>query len=62
LEDDDMELTVKQYAKLEQVTPRTVYHWIEKGVIQPRLTPGGKFRIRVSQSVLIVDMKTDENR
>lgn len=44
-----MELTVKEYAKREQVTERTVWNWIEKGAVEVRRTPGGGVRIRVIQ-------------
>ena len=56
-----MELTVKEYAELERVTTRTVYNWIDKGVIDVRRTPGGEFRIRVSQGIVFFDMKTIED-
>ena len=43
-----MELTVKEYAERERVTPRTVYNWIEKGALtEYRKTLGGKIRIKV---------------
>lgn len=42
------ELTVKQYAEREQVDERTVRRWIEKGAIDARKTPGGRFRIEVN--------------
>jgi excisionase family DNA binding protein len=46
---DDSELTVKQVAKLKNVSPRTVYGWISKGIITPRRTPGGGLRIPLKQ-------------
>lgn len=55
-----MELTVKEYARLERVTRRTVYNWIDKGAVDARKTPGGALRIRVSR-VVVFDMQTDEN-
>jgi excisionase family DNA binding protein len=39
------ELTVKELAERERVTRRTVYHWIEKGAVETRKTPGGGVRI-----------------
>ena len=39
------EVTVKQYAALEQVTPRTVRTWIAKGAVPIRHTPGRQIRI-----------------
>lgn len=39
------EFTVKEYAKREQVTPRTVWNWIAKGALSIRRTPGGGIRI-----------------
>lgn len=55
-----MELTVKEYAELERVTPRTVYNWIDKGALDVRKTPGGEIRIRIARAVFF-DMKTAEN-
>jgi ribosomal protein L34E len=40
-----MDLTVKQFAKREQVTSRQVRRWIDKGAIEVRRTPGGGIRI-----------------
>lgn len=39
------ELTVRELAERERVTRRTVYHWIEKGAVNVRRTPGGAIRI-----------------
>lgn len=39
------EITVKQFAALEQVTERTVWNWIAKGAVIVRRTPGGGIRI-----------------
>lgn len=39
------ELTVKEYAAQEGVTPRTVWNWIDKGAVAVRRTPGGGVRI-----------------
>lgn len=41
------ELTVREYARLEQVTERTVWKWKEKGAVEYRKTPGGGVRIIV---------------
>lgn len=49
----NVELTVKQYARREQVTERTVRLWIAKGAVEIRRTPGGGVRIAVT-------MKSDE--
>lgn len=40
-----IELTVKEYARRERVTVRTVRHWIAKGAVEIRRTPGGGVRI-----------------
>lgn len=39
------EFTVKEYARLERVTERTVWTWISKGAVATRRTPGGRVRI-----------------
>jgi excisionase family DNA binding protein len=42
------EMTVKELAERERVTRRTIYTWIDKGVIDRRdirKTPGGGVRI-----------------
>ena len=39
------ELTIKEFAAIERVTSRTVYHWIAKGAVEYRRTPGGGVRI-----------------
>lgn len=36
------EYTVKQFAKREQVTERTVRNWIGKGAVDVRRTAGGR--------------------
>lgn len=41
------ELTVKEYAAAERVTPRTVRRWIDKGAIHVRRTPGGGLRVLI---------------
>lgn len=40
-----LELTVREYARYEQVTPRTVWRWIDKAAIVTRRTPGGGVRV-----------------
>ena len=37
--------TVKEYARLERVAPRTVYRWIDNGAVEVRRTPGGGIRV-----------------
>lgn len=44
------ELTVKEYATIERVTPRTVWRWIDKGAVPVRRTPGGGVRVQVHAS------------
>lgn len=44
------EYTVKEYARRERVTERTVYNWMDKGAIEYRRTPGGGIRILERQS------------
>jgi predicted site-specific integrase-resolvase len=39
------ECTVKEMAARERVTERTVWHWIAKGAVEVRRTPGGGVRI-----------------
>lgn len=39
------EYTVKEFAAKERVTVRTVRHWIVKGAVEVRRTPGGGVRI-----------------
>jgi excisionase family DNA binding protein len=41
-------LTVAQVAEEEQVSPRTVLRWIERGQLQARRQPGGRLRIHES--------------
>lgn len=55
-----IEFTVKQFAAKEQVTPRTVWNWIDKGAVMVRRTPGGGVRIIETSRVTIFDMKSDE--
>ena len=52
------ELTVKAFAKKEQVDERTVRRWIEKGAVDVRRTPGGGVRIYEPSSMT----KTDTRR
>lgn len=53
------ELTVKEYAAAERVTPRTVWTWINKGAVPVRRTPGGGVRVLILTSEV---MKSDEDR
>ena len=39
------EYTVKEFARLERVTRRTVERWIRKQAVDVRRTPGGGIRI-----------------
>ncbi len=52
------ELTVKEYASLERVTVRTVQHWIAKGAVSVRRTPGGGIRILSASNLA----KSHENK
>jgi excisionase family DNA binding protein len=52
------QLTVKEYARVERVTERTVWNWIAKGAITYRRTPGGGVRILNAPSN---HAKTDES-
>lgn len=52
------ELTVKEYATIERVTPRTVRTWISKGAVPVRRTPGGGVRVIFLDGL----MKSDEER
>lgn len=54
-----IELTVKQLAQLEQVTERTVWHWIQKGAVKVRRTPGGGVRISLPTES---ELKSSENQ
>lgn len=38
----DGKLTLKDFAKLCEVTPTTIYSYINRGIISPRKTPIGK--------------------
>jgi excisionase family DNA binding protein len=40
------EFTVRQFAKREQVSERTVRRWIEKDALIARKTAGGQYRIK----------------
>lgn len=57
-----MEMTVKEYAHAERVTVRTVKHWIAKGAVQVRRTPGGGIRIHRDPSLVIVGMVKNGER
>ena len=39
------EWTVKEYARAERVSDRTVHRWVAKGAVEVRRTPGGGIRI-----------------
>jgi len=39
------ELTVKELARVERVSERTVWTWVAKGAVPVRRTPGGGVRI-----------------
>lgn len=41
------DLTVKEYARVEGVTERTVWTWISKKAVKVRRTPGGRVRIQI---------------
>jgi excisionase family DNA binding protein len=59
------ELTVKEYASAERVTPRTVWRWIDKGAVPVRRTPGGGVRIpspQTSPRVTLTDNKRQPSR
>lgn len=56
------EYTVKEFAAIERVTPRTVHTWIAKGAIEVRRTPGGGLRIIVrgeSSRVTFLGIRSD---
>lgn len=56
-----MEFTVKAFASKEQVTPRTVWNWIEKGAVEIRRTPGGGVRVVDRRATLtVLELKSDE--
>jgi predicted site-specific integrase-resolvase len=57
------ELTVKQFARVEQVTERTVRNWILKGAVAVRRTPGGGIRIRTTPSgaPVVILLNSHEN-
>ena len=40
-----VEWTVREYARLEKVDPKTVRRWIAKEALVVRRTPGGHIRI-----------------
>lgn len=46
------ELTIKEYAAVERVDPRSVRRWIAKGAIVVRRTPGGGVRIPAPIDIL----------
>jgi excisionase family DNA binding protein len=53
------ELTVREVAERERVTRRTVYNWIEKGILQAR-KPHDRGQLRIIDPRPPV--KTTENR
>lgn len=59
-----MEFTVREYAKYERVTERTVRNWIQKGAVAVRRTPGGGIRIRTTTDgkPVVIRLKTDEKQ
>ncbi len=59
-----IELTVKAFAAREQVTVRTVWHWIEKGAVQVRRrrTCGGGVRVIVLAIDEIAMQSTESER
>lgn len=40
-----MKYKISEYAKLKQVTYRTVWNWVKNGKVQHELTPSGGIRI-----------------
>lgn len=56
------ELTVKEYARIERVSTRTVRRWIVKGAVAVRRTPGGGLRIPTSQlpPLLVLMVSNDD--
>ena len=54
------ELTVKEYAAVERVTPRTVWTWIAKGAVPVRRTPGGRVRVLILGAAQLQSMKSEE--
>ena len=40
-----MKYKISEYAKLKNVTYRTVWNWVKKGIVQHELTPSGGIRI-----------------
>lgn len=56
-----MELTVKDFARREQVDERTVRRWIAKGAVDVRRTPGGGIRIVERREVPIIRLHDAAN-
>lgn len=59
-----MEFTVREYAKYERVTERTVRNWIYKGAVAVRRTPGGGIRIRTTMdgAPVVIRLQSDEKQ
>lgn len=55
------ELTVKEFALVERVTPQTVRQWIRKGAVEVRRTPGGGIRILDRRSSVVIVSTRDAN-
>lgn len=57
--------TVREYAAREQVTPRTVWRWVQKGAVDVQRTPSGRIRIieppRASSRVAILNLGTNRD-
>lgn len=53
------ELTIKEYARVERVSERTVKTWISKGAVEIRRTPGGRVRILILTAAKV---KSGEDR
>ena len=54
--------TVREYAEREQVTPRTVWRWVQKGAVDVHRTPSGRVRIvESSQRVTILNLETNRD-
>ena len=56
------EMTVKEYAAAERVTPRTVRTWIAKGAVPVRRTAGGGVRVLILTDQKLEQMKSDDHR
>jgi excisionase family DNA binding protein len=54
------ELTVKEFAAVERVSERTVWHWIAKGAVSVRRTPGGGVRIPDTRTLPAFNLQSSE--